>query len=148
MNIEEIFTKLLEHMMKGVKFHEQATIYFNFLTLAGYTRCQEYHYYDEIINYRNLYNYYIDNYKKLLKITPQEYELINNNMYKYSRENIDANNKREIIRDIMRKWVAWETETKELLEEVDLSDMDGFQENVKNNILRIIGEEDSKCEQC
>jgi len=38
-------------------------------------------------------------------------------MYKYSRENIDANNKREIIRDIMRKWVAWETETKELLEE-------------------------------
>ena len=117
MNIEEIFTKLLEHMMKGIKFHEQATIYFNFLTLAGYTRCQEYHYYDEIINYRNLYNYYIDNYKKLLKITPQEYELINNNMYKYSRENIDANNKREIIRDIMRKWVAWETETKELLEE-------------------------------
>lgn len=37
-------------------------------------------------------------------------------------------------------------EAKELLQEVDLSDMDGFKEDVKNNILRIIGEEDSKCE--
>ena len=117
MNIEEIFTKLLEHMMKGVRFHEQATIYFDFLTLPGYKKCQKYHYYEELTNYRKLYDYYLDTYKKLLKLSPQEYELINNNMYKYSREEIDTNNKRTAIREIMRKWISWETETKELLEE-------------------------------
>lgn len=116
MNIEEIFTKLLEHMMLGVKFHEQAMLYFEFLTLPGYKKCQEYHYYEELINYRKLYDYYLDVYKKLLKIAPQQYDLINMNMYKYSRDVIDTNTKRNVIREIMKKWIAWETETKELLE--------------------------------
>ena len=117
MNIEEIFTKLLEHMAQGIAFHKQAMEYFSFLTLPGYKKCQEYHYYEEISNCRKLYDYYLDNYRRLIKYaaaSPQD--LINPNMYKYARENINTNDKRATTRTIMKQWVAWETETKQLFE--------------------------------
>ena len=117
MNIEEIFTKLLEHMAQGIAFHKQAMEYFNFLTLSGYQECQKYHYYEEIKNCRELYDYYIDNYRRIIKCAPTPIsELINASMYKYTREEIDANNKRIAIRNIYKTWVTWETETKQLLE--------------------------------
>lgn len=43
-------------------------------------------------------------------------EIVPSNWYKYTKIDVDANNKRSTIRDIMKKWVDWEQDTKKLLE--------------------------------
>lgn len=117
MDVSELFIELLEHLQQGINFHEQATNYFSFLTLRGYEKCQEYHYYEEIRNYRKLYNYYINNYCKLLKLSyPRYSDLIDSNLYKYTREQLDTNTIRVGARTIMRAWVKWEDDTKIFLE--------------------------------
>lgn len=117
MTIEEIFSKLAEHMLEGIMFHEQVANCYGFLTLPGYKKCHEYHYYCEIRNYRHLYNYVLSHCNKLIKvnIVPAE-DIINSSFYKYTRQEIDINTKRTTVRDIIKKWVTWEEETKGLLE--------------------------------
>lgn len=103
MDVSELFIELLEHLQQGINFHEQATNYFSFLTLRGYEKCQEYHYYEEIRNYRKLYNYYINNYCKLLKLSyPKHSDLIDSGLYKYTREQLDTNTIRVGAHDYAR----------------------------------------------
>lgn len=117
MNIKEIFTELANHMLEGYMFHEQAMNYFGFLTLNGYRECQKHHYYSEIQNYRALCDYYLDNYYELLMVgAPPSINLIDNSLYKYKRTDLDTNTIRSAVRDIYKKWVEWEKQTKELLE--------------------------------
>lgn len=117
MNTNEVFTKLAEHMLEGISFHEQAMNCFGFLTLSGYQKCQEYHYYSEIKNYRDLCDYYLNNYRRLLKIDNYPMaSVIDSNFYKYMREDVDTNTIRTTTRALIKKWVTWETETKSLLE--------------------------------
>jgi len=64
-----------------------------------------------------LYNYYINNYCKLLKLSYPKYnDLIDSSLYKYTREQLDTNTIRVGARTIMRAWVKWEDDTKLFLE--------------------------------
>lgn len=117
MPVEEVFSIISSHMAKGVKLHSQLSNAFSFLNLKGYAKCHEYHYYDEVRNYRELNNFYLENYNKLiLEKSEEEYNAIPSNWYKHTREEVDINTKRTAIRDLFRIWVDWEKETRALLE--------------------------------
>jgi len=48
MTIDEVFTKLITHMSKGIQIHNLFSQAYDFLGLYGFSKCHEYHYLDEI----------------------------------------------------------------------------------------------------
>ena len=72
MTLEEIFAKVTQHMIIGLMFHSQMCDYFSFLGLKGYSKCHEYHYFEENNNYKKLCNYYITHHNKLVLDQPFE----------------------------------------------------------------------------
>ena len=62
-------------------------------------------------------NFYASRYRKL--IPPYEVstpKIIPSNWYKYNSEEVDTGNKRSAINDLMKRWVDWEIETRNLLQ--------------------------------
>lgn len=115
MTCEEIFTKLSEHMIKGLMVHEQLANYYEFLNLPGYSRCHEYHFMKESCSYRKLCRYYIDHYNKLIPETEFDNpEVIPASWYSHERKDVDASTKKNAIKTGLEKWVEWETDTKKL----------------------------------
>lgn len=118
MSVEDIFAEISEHMLKGLMFHEEMANYFAFLCLEGYSDCHEHHYREESKSYRKVTSYYISHYNQLIPKrgrleTPQ---LIPNTWYGHDRKDVDANIKRNAIREAFQSWVDWEKETKQLYE--------------------------------
>ena len=66
MSVEEIFTALTAHMRTGIEMHHKMMEAYDFLSLPGYKKCQEYHYLSELKEYLELCHYYIEHYYKLL----------------------------------------------------------------------------------
>ena len=117
MTVEEIFSALSAHFIKGLMFHDQMANYYDFLQLRGYKRCHEYHFKAESCNYRKLNRYYLNHYNKLiLESRVDDPKVIPDNWYKYSRIDVDVTTKKNAVATAMSKWVEWETETKETLE--------------------------------
>ena len=119
MAAEKVFLELSEHMLKGLMFHEELANYFAFLALEGYSYCHEYHYKEESHAYRELNRYYITHYNKLIQkrtgvIEPRQ--VVPTNWYAYTRKDVDANVKRNAVKEAIAAWVNWEKETKELYE--------------------------------
>ena len=113
MNIEEIFNQLATHMKTGIEMHYKMMEAYDFLSLPGYKKCQEYHYLSELKEYLELCHYYIEHYQKLLNVSPiTEMEIFPQSWYKYSRQDVETNTKRSAIQDLMKKWIVWEKETK------------------------------------
>ena len=54
MTVEEIFSKVSAHMIKGMMIHDQLASYYDFLNLHGFKRCHDYHYNKEAKAYRAL----------------------------------------------------------------------------------------------
>ena len=117
MTIEEIFSNLRAHMLEGTMMHDKMASAYSFLNLRGYHKNQIHHYLEEIESYRNLQDFYLDLYHKLIpekKI--EEKQIFSTSWYKYTREDVDVNTKRSAIKDLMQKWINWEKETKKLYE--------------------------------
>lgn len=129
MTVEEIFSNLHTHMLKGLMIHRTISDAFLFLNLYGYHKCHEYHYYEESINCKELSNFFLNYYHKLLieqEIKPVQ--IIPSNWYKYAREDVDTNTKRQSVRDLFKYWIDWEIETCTLLNTYhkQLSEMNEF----------------------
>lgn len=119
MNIEEIFTNIASHLYKGTKIHQAMIEAYDFLSLEGYSKWQEYHYLEETQNYLCLLHYYMITYQKLINVSePDKIDIIPQSWYKYSREDVDNNTRRETIKILMTKWIEWEKSTKKLLQEM------------------------------
>ncbi|MCH5211009.1 MAG: hypothetical protein J1F01_08620 [Oscillospiraceae bacterium] len=119
MTVEEIFSQLAQHMIKGVMFHEQLANYYDFLGLNGYKRCHEYHYLSETCDYRGLCRYYINHHNKLIPIgSVEDPNVIPENWYKYTRQDIESATKVTAVKNGMQLWVDWEKETKKLYEKM------------------------------
>lgn len=115
MTVEEVFNKLANHMQLGILFHNEMIKIYQFLGLYGYAKCQEYHYYEETVQYQSLQHYYSSNYFKLLQLMQITIpEVIANTWYKYSSQAVDLNTKRTTIKNLMNQWVNWEEETQQL----------------------------------
>ena len=119
MTIEEIFNKLASHMVEGIMIHDEMANAYDFLGLYGFAKCHDYHHLSETCNYRNLAHYYSTHYHKLLRIDTQKRQtIIPDAWYKYSTTAGDSNTKRSAVKDMMHKWVEWETDTKKLYAEM------------------------------
>ena len=95
MTVEEIFSKINNHMEKGIAYHKEFIRAYSFLGLWGYAKCQEYHYYEEICA-----------------------QIIPSTWYKYTAQAVDVGTKRSSIKELLTKWIEWEKETKKLYEEM------------------------------
>ena len=127
MTVEEIFSGLNAHMIKGMMIHEHLANYYDFLGLKGYKRCHEYHYLDESINHRKLNRYYINHFNKLIPESKiDDPDVIPDGWYRYTRQDVDSNTKRNAVKTGLEKWVMWERETKKLYERMykELMDID------------------------
>jgi hypothetical protein len=119
MTVEEIYQKIANHMIEGMMTHEQLANYFDFLGLAGYKRCHEYHYLDESLAYRSLCRYYINHDNKLIMYTKREkVALIPESWFNHVRQDVDTSTKRNAVKSAFDLWQKWEVETKELYEQM------------------------------
>lgn len=117
MTVEEVFTAIGTHMLEGIMMHEQISRAYDFLNMKGYKECHYYHYLSENKNYHCLLHYYMDHYHKLLNIVEApDPKIIPQSWYKYGQPEVDVNTKRNSVKELMQKWVAWEKETKTLLQ--------------------------------
>ena len=117
MTLEEIFSQVAQHMVVGLMVHSQMCDYFNFLGLKGYSKCHEYHYFEENNNYKNICNYYITHHNKLILDQPFENpNEIPANWFNYSRQDVSVDIRKTAIKNGFEKWVNWEKITKKLYE--------------------------------
>ena len=117
MTVDEIFSNIATHMIKGITMHNHMASLYGFLNLRGYQTCQEWHYYEESRNYRSLWQFYLTHFNKLIEErTDEPVAVIPSGWYRYTRMDVDPNTKRSTIKDTMKKWVNWEQETKSFLE--------------------------------
>lgn len=119
MTVEEIFKSLAEHMLKGTMLHEELANYYDFLGLAGYKRCHECHFLEQILGYRKLQRYYINHFNKLIEqAIPKPEDIIPSSWFAVKREEVDAATRQNAVKAGMEKWVAWERETKQFYEQM------------------------------
>lgn len=139
MTIEEIFIQLAKHMKKGVETHRQFMNAYDFLGLKGYYQCHYYHYLTEFQNCHLLYHYYMIYQNKLLNIDYNEkVEIIPSSWYKYTQFEVDVNTRRNAIKEMMQKWIEWETSTKALLQEL-CKELDNLNElAIKEKFLKFL----------
>lgn len=115
MSVEDIFTIIINHMRVGIELHRQFMLAYDFLSLKGYKKCQEYHWKEETNNYETVRHYYMENYYKLIgeEATPVS-GVLPLTWYKYTKMDVDNNTRRNSIKEFTRKWVEWEKETEAL----------------------------------
>ena len=116
--MEEIFKALASHYIKGMMVHDKLATYYDFLCLRGYKRCHEYQFYKDTLAYRSIQRYYINIYGRLIPDERiDEPMIIPDSWYRYIREDVDGNTKKNAVETGMKKWVEWEQETKSKLED-------------------------------
>ena len=119
MTVEEIFAKISQHMVQGLMIHSEMSDYYNFLGLEGYSKCHLYHYYKESDSYKDLNDYFIKNYNKLIPESKNENPpIIPQTWYQYNRQQVDNATRKSSIQTGVVKWVNWEAETKTLLQQM------------------------------
>ena len=112
MTVEEIFSEISAHMIKGLMVHDQMAKYYCFLNLKGYSKCHKYHYLCENKDYMDLNHYYHRHHSKLIKEKPvTDPKLIPNSWYSYTREDVDITTKRNSVKTGLEKWIQWEEDT-------------------------------------
>ena len=119
MTVEEIFKKIATHMVEGLMFHDHMGDYYMFLGLNGYSRCHEYHFFEENAAYHSIKHFYMKKYRKFLtEDKPTEPQVIPATWRQYAIEQVDINTKRNGIKTGIESWVKWETDTQKLYEEL------------------------------
>ena len=109
MSIDEIFSKMSEHMVKGMMVHEQLMNSYLYLGLKGYAACHEYHYLEET-NYDSLVIGTFDR-SDVPEIVPKSW-------FNFKRNTVDINTRKQAIAAAYDEWINWESETKALYEEI------------------------------
>ena len=119
MTVDEIFKEISSHMIYGIMFHTQQADMYDFLNLHGYKRMSEYHLFCEMKSMRKLHRYYLNHFNKLI----EEDDVGNPNVipttwYRYARQDVDANTKRNAVKTAIESWVEWEEKTKDMYEQM------------------------------
>ena len=117
MTLEQIYSELAAHKIKGMMMHENLANYYDFLGLKGYKRCHEYHFLEETCSFRKLNRYYINHHNKLIPEKDVEpLVVIPDSWYKVTRLEVDIATKKSAIKNGLTVWHNWEKETKKLYE--------------------------------
>lgn len=116
MTVEEIFFNVLSHSVKGLMFHDQISLCFDFLNLEGYKKCHLRHFMAESQIYEKLQHFYVERYQKLPPtITIDDPKIIPALQYKHTKKDVDANTKKSAIKDLLNKQIEQEKSTQEIL---------------------------------
>ena len=116
---EDIYSRLSEHMCKGLAFHEQLADYFCFLGLQGFKRMADYQYMCECAEKRKVHKHYIDAHHRIIPVKQTEVpEFIPRDWVRYTTRDIDDNVVPRFVRMGLTAWEEWEEETKALCEEL------------------------------
>lgn len=122
MPFEEICKLIAQRLLQGCMNHQQFANYYDFLGLQGYKLFHEYHFFEQMIGYREFITYFIQHENKLIPQFSSETltstTLIPKNWYDYSRIDVDANTRRNAIKNGLQKYLRWERQTKSFLEEM------------------------------
>jgi hypothetical protein len=115
--MKEIFEKISAHYIEGMMVHDQMMRYYDFLNLRGYKRYHEYQFYCDTKMYGKINKYFINHHSELIpEIEIKDPGVIPDAWYRYKREEVDTQTKRNAIENGMTRWVEWERDTKEMLE--------------------------------
>ena len=117
MTVEEIYSKVACHMVKGMMIHSRLADYYQFINLDGYACCHDYHFLIESKAYRKLSAWYMKNHNKLIEEKAIEIPtVVPESWYSYTKQDIDGATVKSAVKSGLEMWVAWEKETKELYE--------------------------------
>ena len=116
MTVEEIFKELADHMLQGLKVHDDFANYYDFLGLKGYRKCHQYHFLEETCSYRKLCKYYISHFNKMIEKGDlrEENRVIPTKWYQHTRQDIETSLRRDAVKVGLQAWANWEQETKDL----------------------------------
>lgn len=104
-------------MLGGMVFHDEMVHYYGFLNLDEWAKEHECHYEDETAGYRELCDYYINHYNRLIPNEPMERpDIIPESWYRYTMHDVDSGTRSNAIQIGIRKWVEWEEQTKQIYE--------------------------------
>lgn len=117
MSCYEIFADINSRQITALMFHTEMADMFDFLGLMGFKRMHEYQYFSESAEHRGIKRYYINHHNKLLrgKHLPRV-EVIPDSWYKYSRFDVTPQIRKQYVEEGLKKYQAWEKETKEMYE--------------------------------
>ena len=114
----EIFSRLSDHMLKGLMIHEQLADYYSFLDMRGFADEHERRYREESDNYRSLKRFAMDHYNMLIAGSSVETpKIIPSTWFKYTRYDVDISTKRNAIENGFKEWRDWESKTRSFYEE-------------------------------
>lgn len=133
MTVEEIYSKVACHMVKGMMIHSRLADYYHFINLDGYAYCHDYHFLIESKAYRKLSKWYMKNHNRLIEEREIEIPMvIPDAWYNHTKQDIDTATVKSAVKDGLDMWVKWETETKELYEEMykELLDIDEISDTI------------------
>lgn len=126
-------------MTEGVMLHHQMADYYGFLHLSGYERCHEYHGFCEIKKLSKLHHYYIKHYNRLIEEEPlANPDAIPASWYRYTRQNVDTNTKRNAVKNGIEKWISHEEETKDLYRKMFLTLNDLGEIETAKKVLNLV----------
>lgn len=139
--IQQLYSDLIARMKQGVEMHEQLADYYGFLNLPGYQKCHEYQMLCELLTYRKAKDTYMREYNQLVQPSNMNMNGMNgmtnmannggntannsgngnysavipNQWYGHTRYEVDANTKRNAVRDGFKRWLDYEKDTKQYL---------------------------------
>lgn len=122
MPIEEICKLIAQKLLQGCMNHEQFINYYDFLGLEGYKLFHEYHFFEQMAGYRDFIAYYIQHQNKLIPHYSTEsltsFTIVPDNWYNYTRMDTDTNTKRNAVKSGLEKYVRWEKDVKNFLQDM------------------------------
>ncbi len=117
MSVQEIFTTLASHMVEGMMLHEQLLECYLFLGFYGNSKCHEYRYLDETLNYIRLTSYAIDHQGFIITSgIPSDPKIIPENWMGKDKFDVTYDVRHKAIKVAAETWVKWERDTKALYE--------------------------------
>lgn len=105
-------------MLEGMVFHDEMARYYDFLCMCDMRDKHRLHYAEETEGYIELCEYYMHHFNKMIPHTPMSRpDVIPESWYMYTRQDVDSTTRANAKRSGAKKWIAWESETKDLYED-------------------------------
>ena len=119
MDTQDVFARVKARMLEGMVFHDEMARYYDFLGFYDMGETHRCRYHEETEGYIKLCDYYLHHHNRLIPQTPMERpDVIPDSWYMYARQDVDTGTKKSSVRNGMKKWVEWESGTKDLLEDM------------------------------
>lgn len=112
---EEVYSIINERQITALMFHDSMADMFDFLGLRGFKRMHEYQYLVESAEHRSLKRYYLNHHGKMLpEAKVSSVSVVPADWYKYNRMDVTQPIRKQAVQSAFKKYLAWETETKEV----------------------------------